>query len=166
MLCSFLDSFSAASPTSICSSSATNDGTIDLQDDNSSTASGPIYVRQPGFEHHAHEVVAVTGQPTPKIRNFSNLNLTNNERIPAERITRVKKSDSANTLLGNKPSVMDKKVKKKLCMMTSDTSSETMNALNSGNSLIPDRHNVHLKPLSNKAKRGKLDTTLGDQFLP
>lgn len=48
---------SVASPTSCCSSLTTNDGIIDLHDDNSSTASGPIYVRQPGFEHHAHEVV-------------------------------------------------------------------------------------------------------------
>ena len=50
-------SFSAASPTSECCSLATSsDSAIDLHDDNSSTASGPIYVRQPGFDHHAHEL--------------------------------------------------------------------------------------------------------------
>ena len=166
----YASSYSAASPTSICSSSATNDGTIDLQDDNSSTASGPIYVRQPGFEHHAHEVLANSNTTTPKIRNFSNLNLTTDQqqqqRIPAERITRVKKSDSASTLLGSKPS-LDKttstKAKKKLCMMTSDSAMNDVNMLagqlnnNSvnNNNLIPERHNVHLKPLSNRAKRGQ-----------
>lgn len=50
---------SIASPTSCCSSvSTTNESNIDLNDDtSSSTASGPIYIRQPGFDHHAHEII-------------------------------------------------------------------------------------------------------------
>jgi hypothetical protein len=42
----------------------TNDSNIDLNDDSSSTASGPIYIRQPGFDYHAHEIVQHHQQTT------------------------------------------------------------------------------------------------------
>lgn len=87
-----LDSLlSAASPTSCCSSTTTNEGGADLNDDNSSTASGPIYVRQPGFEHHAHEVVLTT---TPT----SSTSTSTTTQVVKNHITHQSNSDQLNTL--------------------------------------------------------------------
>ena len=154
-------SLSAASPTSCCSSSATNDVGIDLHDDNSSTASEPTYARQPGFEHHAHEVVVMQKLPTTTPKNSANVN-TNKTML-----NKLKKGETCSSLLKqqqqtNGANKSTNKAKKKLCMMNSEVAnlnvgiSETV----SGSELQNDRQNVQLKPISNKAKREPLPMRL------
>jgi len=98
-----------ASPTS----SANNDSAIDLHDDNSSTASGPIYVRQPGFEQHAHEVQL----DEQTLRSLDQaLASTAPAKKPAKKVNEKNISflTSGMALSTSKPS---NKAKKKLCMM-------------------------------------------------
>lgn len=134
-------SFSVSSPTSCCSSSnssscTTNDSSsaIDLNDDNSSTASGPIYVRQPGFEFHAHEVQVPDTNEQKTVKPLGRANKkTVNEKTNTKIVT---------------------KAKKKLCMMiNTDLSPITA-------SIKDDRQNIQLKPISNKAKREPLPMRL------
>lgn len=134
-----------ASPTSCCSSSsANNDSAIDLHDDNSSTASGPIYIRQPGFEHHAHEVIEASSHPQltfTSIPAVAVINANNYNKSVNVKPVKVKKineksisyltsnysnlnalsATSTTTTAGSNNNIKVSKAKKKLCMMISDT---------------------------------------------
>ncbi len=103
-----------ASPTS----SANNDSAIDLHDDNSSTASGPIYVRQPGFEQHAHEVQI--DEQTLRSLDQVLASTTGPVKKPAKKVNEKNISflTSGMALSTSKPS---NKAKKKLCMMIGET---------------------------------------------
>lgn len=136
-----------ASPTSCCSSSsANNDSAIDLHDDNSSTASGPIYIRQPGFEHHAHEVIEASSHPQltftsiPAVAVVNNNNNNNNNKSVNVKPVKVKKINeksisyltsnynslnalnaTSTTTAGSNNNIKASKAKKKLCVMINDT---------------------------------------------
>ena len=157
-------SLSAASPTSCCSSSATNDVGIDLHDDNSSTASEPTYARQPGFEHHAHEVVVMQKLPHATPKSLANVNM--NKTM----LNKLKKGETCSSLLSKQQQQLQKnepkstnKAKKKLCMMNSDVANLNV-GINGGETVsgseLADRQNVQLKPISNRAKREPLPMRL------
>lgn len=166
--------YSTNSPTSCCSSQNTNDGIgIDLHDDNSSTASEPIYVRQPGFEHHAHEIVndimtstkpqhtiqKMLSTPSPSSsKSFSNLNFN-------KPMAKLKKTETCSNLLNNLNSApktlsTNTKAKKKLCLMSSDVSNLNINGTNMNSDHFSDVNNELLKPISSKAKREPLPMRL------
>jgi hypothetical protein len=159
-------SFSISSPTSCCSSSnssscTTNDSSsaIDLNDDNSSTASGPIYVRQPGFEFHAHEVQQQQQQQQQQMLVAQTSEQQQQQQQPTKPLLKSlnrsnKKQDDSTTVCGSKSSNTQKntKAKKKLCMMliADPMSSKEETKANS----------IQLKPISNKAKRDPLPMRL------
>ncbi len=105
-----------ASPTSCCSSygSGNNDSAIDLHDDNSSTASEPIYIRQPGFEHHAHEVQL---DETTLFNLEQTLTTTAKKKKLNEKNISFLTSGLSVSGVSKKPS---NKCKKKLCLMIGD----------------------------------------------
>ena len=111
-----------ASPTS-SSNGANNDSAIDLQDDNSSTASGPIYVRQPGFEHHAHEIkMSSYGDSLLEAQPVTD---TSNSRCAVNSVAQKtsKKSEKTISFLtnsANNATKVNTKAKKKMCLMASD----------------------------------------------
>ena len=154
-----------------------------MHDDNSSTASEPIYVRQPGFEHHAHEVVALQQQqytkpvnhpqtikmlttPPGGSKSFSNLNFNSKETSSLSSkcsMPKLKKTETCSNLLSNlgKTSNTNTKAKKKLCMMNSDVSNLNINATNmNDNGCESSANESILKPISNKAKREPLPMRL------
>ncbi|CAF0716223.1 unnamed protein product [Brachionus calyciflorus] len=142
---------SIGSPTSCCSSLTTNDGIIDLNDDNSSTASGPIYIRQPGFEHHAHEVVKQQDTNSTKMLNtLKNFVINNSSEKKINKIVSKKLNYSSST--GALPETFDSKtkVKKKLCIMNNECLTQIENT----------ESPIQLKPISNRQKRDPLPMRL------
>ena len=111
-----------ASPTS-SSNGANNDSAIDLQDDNSSTASGPIYVRQPGFEHHAHEIQMSSNGDNllvvPSAIDTSNSHCAINS-VNQKMSKKSEKTISFLTNSVNNTAKVNTKAKKKMCLMVSD----------------------------------------------
>jgi uncharacterized cupredoxin-like copper-binding protein len=147
---------------------ATNDScsNIDLNDDSSSTASGPIYIRQPGFEHHAHEITLNSKQNEiqnlknfiindPKLKKQTNSNHQQQQVKTLNHISKLTSSSSTSSLLPNTTSTTksNNKAKKKLCMMIDVPGSELVSILGGVN-------NDQLKPLSNKQKREALPMRL------
>ncbi len=183
----------------------TNDSNIDLNDDSSSTASGPIYIRQPGFDYHAHEIVQQQASfsashmiSTSKQNLIANLksfviNESKSHRqngglgSKLDAAKKSKKSSGGDSFSNNikqinststgslsinescSNSQANKKAKKKLCIMLDGGLGLTQSDLNSVLGDISDQpttqnnnnnNSIHLKPLSNKAKREPLPMRL------
>lgn len=120
---------SISSPTSCCSSVTTNDGLLDF-DDSSSTASGPVYVRQPGFEHHAHEVI----KQDVKLNSLKSFVI--NDKSKNKFTKKLNPSSSTGALAEN--SEAKPKAKKKMCVMNPDLLTENSDS------------SVMLKPIRQK----------------
>jgi len=168
-------SFSISSPTSCCSSSTHSSGNIssniDLNDDNSSTASGPIYVRQPGFEFHAHEVTTSSTPIIPIIIGEQQQQQQQQHQKTVKNLTTGKTSKKnenkpANTTTTTTTTTtkLNNKAKKKLCMMLNSTDTLSpiipIHSNNNNNNNKEYNNSIHLKPISNKAKREPLPMRL------
>jgi hypothetical protein len=160
ILSSSASSIASYSPIhSVTSPSATNE-TFDLLDDSSSTASGPIYVRQPGFEHHAHEVtLEQTKTPNTTNNNPNQSDETKITKIASESnkiknlLTTASGGTTSNIALSSKS---NNKAKKKLCTITNTTCTLPPTIPNHVNNTLTaeNTQNTQLIPLAKHQKKG------------
>ena len=86
----------------------TTDSNIDLNDDSSSTASGPIYIRQPGFDYHAHEIISAQHQQSQQISS-SAVALSGNKKNLIENLKSFKINEPKANRVGKLDSVKKSK---------------------------------------------------------